>query len=181
MNPFPLLAAGNHRRTSPPTSTYNCIAWAAGHSDKWWWPDSAQQAFWPSGVPRALTLQAFIQAYQSLGYVLCDHNGVESGYEKVAIYLLKSRPTHAARQLPSGVWTSKLGKNHDIEHELGAIEGPLYGQVGVYMKRPALRVPDPPRAAALASTPTVPQAAAVSDKKKQALARAVAAAFAPRR
>jgi hypothetical protein len=35
---FPILTAANHRITSDPSPIYNCIAWAAGHSDAWWEP-----------------------------------------------------------------------------------------------------------------------------------------------
>jgi hypothetical protein len=35
-------------------------------------------------------------------------------------------PTHAARQLPSGRWTSKLVLREDIEHDLHALSGEAY-------------------------------------------------------
>jgi hypothetical protein len=45
-------------------------------------------------------------------------------------------PTHAARLLPSGLWTSKLGEWEDIEHDLLALEGDVYGTVALLLKRP---------------------------------------------
>jgi hypothetical protein len=45
-------------------------------------------------------------------------------------------PLHAARQLPSGRWTSKLGELEDIEHGLRDLEGDAYGTVVLIMKRP---------------------------------------------
>jgi hypothetical protein len=45
-------------------------------------------------------------------------------------------PTHAARQLASGRWTSKLGKAEDIEHELRDLEGDVYSSVVLVLKRP---------------------------------------------
>lgn len=45
--------------------------------------------------------------------------------------------THAARQLPSGQWTSKLGKSEDIQHESAEdVSGGVYGEVVEFMKRP---------------------------------------------
>lgn len=35
---FPSLADLGFSKTSPATSSYNCIAWAAGRTDEWWWP-----------------------------------------------------------------------------------------------------------------------------------------------
>jgi len=45
-------------------------------------------------------------------------------------------PTHAARQLPSGRWSSKLGPMEDIEHELQDVTGSVYGSVVLVLKRP---------------------------------------------
>jgi hypothetical protein len=47
-----------------------------------------------------------------------------------------SVPTHAARQLRSGAWTSKLGISEDVEHELRALEGEIYGVVALILTRP---------------------------------------------
>ena len=40
-----------------------------------------------------------------------------------------------ARQLPSGLWTSKLGESEDIEHQVEGLEGSSYGNVLVYLCR----------------------------------------------
>jgi hypothetical protein len=37
--------------------------------------------------------------------------------------------------LVSGRWTSKLGNAEDIEHELRALEGEIYGAVALILKR----------------------------------------------
>lgn len=103
--------------TSPSTPIYNCIAWAASDTNNWWWP--TLNGFWPANVPRELTLEAFELAYNTLGYSRCDNENLESGYEKIAIYVDNNNiPQHAARQLQNGTWTSKLGKNIDVEHDL---------------------------------------------------------------
>jgi hypothetical protein len=62
---------------------------------------------------------------------------LEVGIEKVALFENASgKPTHAARQLRSGAWTSKLGKNIDIEHlDADDVEGPLYGSLAVVLVR----------------------------------------------
>lgn len=132
---FPLLRHDNYLITSPQTYEYNCIAWAAGCNDRWWEPDDQDVGYWPDGVDRKPTLDAFLAAYGTLGYVQCQDNDYEKGYEKIALYAKDGKPTHAARQLPNGRWTSKLGASHDIEHELGAIEQGDYGRVVAYMKR----------------------------------------------
>ncbi len=59
----------------------------------------------------------------------------EVGFEKVAIFAKNGVPTHAARQIDEHCWTSKLGGNVDIEHELKSIEGATYGNVVRYLKR----------------------------------------------
>ena len=123
--------------TSPEDIGYNCVAWAAGETAAWWWPDAHEQYFWPPDVPRQVTLEAFVEAYRHMGYIRCGSAELEPGFDKIAVFIdATSRPTHAARQLPTGTWTSKLGRSEDIEHELSALEGTQYGSVAVIMTRP---------------------------------------------
>lgn len=136
----PSLSPGSYQITSPSTPDYNCIAWAALEDDRWWDPTDPDQ-YWPDGVPRELTLEAFIQAYQTIGYVPCDSVEFESGFQKIAIYTKPAGepdgvPTHVVRQLPNGRWTSKLGNLEDIEHELDGLRGFYYGAVAQILKRP---------------------------------------------
>lgn len=138
---LPRLVAANHRITSPATPRYNCLAWAAGEAHRNWWPDPMGVDYWPPGVPREITLNAFVVAYGLLGYRLTMKGALEAGVEKLALYgtgpLGSEKPTHAALQLPSGQWTSKLGKAEDIEHAGAAdVEGPVYGRVICYFSRP---------------------------------------------
>jgi len=145
---FPNLNRAEYRITSPPTAEYNCIAHAAGHADGWWWPVDADGVTWPDGIDKAETLASFVAAYSTKGYAICDSPHLESGAEKIAIYADEnSTPTHAARQLPSGTWTSKLGELEDIEHAtLEALEdttsrGLGYGRVVIILKREAPLTP----------------------------------------
>jgi hypothetical protein len=133
---FPRLANEGYRITSPETDAYNCIAWAARRTDRWWWPDP--DAYWPPGATQATTLAAFEEAYATLGYARCASGRFELRYEKVAIFADGTgKPTHAARQLESGRWTSKLGRAVDIEHATpDALAGRYYGAVALFMCRP---------------------------------------------
>lgn len=133
---FPELARSGYRLTSPPDATYNCIAWAAGRTNVWWWPDSEGFDFWPAHLPREATLANFLEAFRLLGYEGCQEEHLEPSWEKVAIYAVAGEPSHATRQLPSGRWTSKLGPDDDIEHELHSLAGPTYGVVVQVLKRP---------------------------------------------
>jgi hypothetical protein len=134
---FPGSAKGGYQVTSPPSNSYNCIAYAAGDTAKWWWPADEKEAFWPEGVTRAETLAAFTAAFASLGYLECRAAELEAGFEKVALFANhQGLPLHAARQRPDGRWTSKLGEREDIEHALHDLEGETYGTVVLLMKRP---------------------------------------------
>ena len=144
MSPLEQLFSGlrdsPYRVTSPRNHQYNCIAWAAGDDANWWWPKNAPDdapRFWPTGVPREETIAAFVAAFATLEFVACDNEDLESGFEKVALFVDdKSVPTHASRQLANGLWTSKLGGWEDIEHELHALTGEIYGTVALVLKRP---------------------------------------------
>jgi hypothetical protein len=134
---FPNLQGKTYAIASPPETRYNCIAWAAGDSENWWWPGpNEKDEYWPPGVPRSESLPCFIDALASLGYSQCETETLEAGSEKVALFADSSNtPKHAARQLPNGRWTSKLGLLEDIEHDLADLQGEAYGTVVVIMKR----------------------------------------------
>ncbi len=134
---FPKLAQSGYRITSPRSVAYNCVAWAAGEQDAWWWPDPMNVAYWPSQAPREETVQAFIKAFETLGFVACADDRLEAGFVKVAVYAREGVPTHTARQVNEGLWTSKLGRGEDIEHTLEGLLGSLYGSVVQLLKRPA--------------------------------------------
>jgi len=129
---FPGLRGSMYQITSPAAGVYNCIAWAAG---RWWWPDLMLQRYWPAGVVRVESLTGFQEAFGTLGYTLCQDENLEPGFEKIAMFADDQAPQHAARQLPNGRWTSKLGELEDIEHGLRDLEGVEYGKVVVLMKR----------------------------------------------
>ncbi len=140
---FPNLRSGTLRISSDASVEYNCIAWAAEDTEAQWWPDPMEIGYWPPGVERTETLNAFIDAFGSLGYELCGNSEYEEGYEKVAIFVDSGgTPTHAARQLGPSVWTSKLGRIEDIEHELEGLSGKEYGRPAAFMRR---RRTDTPR------------------------------------
>jgi len=134
---FPILQSSAYKVKSPATIAYNCIAWAAGDTETWWWLDPFDQYFWPSEILREETIDAFVKAFELLGYTICRDANYETGYEKVAIYAkLDGRPTHAARQIDSEKWTSKIGRLEDIEHGINSLSGDIYGVPIVFMKRP---------------------------------------------
>jgi hypothetical protein len=139
---FPALSEHNSYVTSHATKHYNCIAWAAGEDFRRWWPDPMGVGFWPASAPREVTMQAFLVAFATLGFEPCGDGAFEAGVEKIVLMGRGDAtgwivPTHAARQLESGAWTSKLGSLEDIRHEtVDVIEGPLYGEAVEYMSRP---------------------------------------------
>lgn len=136
-NLFPNLTQVGYRVTSTASLVYNCLAWAAKDDQQWWEPVSGPGYYWPSGVSCEYTVEALVQVYGSLGYTLCADSSLEEGFERVALYGKVQGYTHAARQLPHGKWTSKLGHLEDIEHDtLAALEGAEYGSVLHIMKRP---------------------------------------------
>ena len=131
---LPKLTGNNHNITSPQDVAYNCIAWAAEDTTRWW--SHAVGYYWPVG--RSPKIDSLIKVFESLGY----HQGVvgletEPAVDRVALFAKNGEWTHAARQLPSGWWTSKCGTFEDLEHEsLEVLTGDLYGEVHCVMTRP---------------------------------------------
>jgi hypothetical protein len=96
---FPRLTVQNHRVTSPPSTSYNCIAWAAGVSSNWWWPvfDPVQETCtWPANAPRELTLPAFVAAFLGLALNYAEY---ESEIYRGALEAVPVGQLEAARTL----------------------------------------------------------------------------------
>jgi hypothetical protein len=137
----PFLTDDNCSLTSEVSRKYNCIAWAAGSNRLFWWPDQWEIGYWPPNVRREETMDAFKEAFRTIGYEVCPDGLLESSIEKIAIFGINKQgnvivPTHATRQLKSGKWTSKMGPLEDISHDDESdVRGPIYGQVVFYMSR----------------------------------------------
>lgn len=93
--------------------------------------------YWPFGAQRGRDLNALISCFEAIGYILCDNDELEDGFEKVALFADQWGVwTHAAKQLDNGHWSSKLGDCEDIMHEKPYhLNSKLYGQVACCMKR----------------------------------------------
>ena len=139
---FPRLASSRYEITSDATGRYNCLAWAVGEVDSWWAPVEGDGISWPEQLPWEWNLETVQAALGTVGFEPCETGTLVNGIEKVALYADEVTVTHVARQLPSGRWTSKLGSDCDIEHELEALEGfddspdaYRYGRVVAFMSR----------------------------------------------
>ena len=133
---FPNLTNDNHSITSPASDNYNCIAWAYEVSNRLMWPGRYPDYHWPSGVIETDELRALTQLFLDAGYEECETGEQEYGFKKVAIYVNEEGPRHAALQLATGQWTSKLGSLQDIEHDtLEVLEGEFYGRAFVFLKK----------------------------------------------
>ena len=137
---FPNLENEQYKVTSLYSDEYNCVGWAAGDTESWWWP--SEDGYWPEDLPSVDTTENFIRAFQKRGYQPCDDGSFEAGYEKVVVYVgTDGRVKHMARQLGEDTWTSKLGQAWDIEHRTPqGVEGETYGHAVQYLKRPVSEI-----------------------------------------
>ena len=130
---FPRLTSQNHHVTSPQDSSYNCVAWAIRRTEDWWDPT---EGYWPDGVPKDVTVDAFVALFKTSGFEMCADSSFEVGYEKIAIYGKADEFSHVARQLESGSWTSKMGSLEDIEHDdLSSLVSRSYGRPLRFLRR----------------------------------------------
>lgn len=139
---FPALGNTRFEVTSDDTPAYNCLAWVLGDQESWISPTLFDEDLglypWPDGVPRENTPEAWMLALESYGFASCQDAAVEPGQDKVAVYWNEeAQAIHFARQLASGLWTSKLGRWEDVSHELAGLAGDRYGEVIGFMRRPA--------------------------------------------
>jgi len=133
---FPNLSLETAVKKSEPTPEYNCIAFVVEDETQCWWPN--EDGYWPEGIAREETVDAFVAAFATKGYSVCDSGTSEANLQKIVLYAEGNVPTHAARQVRNGSWISKLGTLEDIQHEtLRELEGAAYGQVICFLGRPA--------------------------------------------
>ena len=139
---FPNLVPSEVDWASQADEAYNCIGWVVGDTQTRWWPleveDLQHLDYWPDQTVHPTRLDAFRALFVGrLNYVECPDGSLEAGFEKLAMYTnADGEPTHMARQVTADLWWSKVGRNEDIRHELGALEGPLYGRVTHFFRRP---------------------------------------------
>ncbi len=73
---FPNLAAAGYVITSPVSLMYNCYAWAAGESTRWWEPGRVMtHYYWPSDLPSINTLVVHIQLFVMIGFIASEDGG----------------------------------------------------------------------------------------------------------
>ena len=133
---FPDLAAAGYAIVGVSSGEYNCIAYAAGETDRWWSHEENARCYWPAPAHRTPSIASLVAVFDALGYEPAADDSVESGYVKVALYQRNGEWMHAARQMPNGHWRSKLGPGPLIEHDTPAdLAGELYGIVHCIMRR----------------------------------------------
>ena len=134
---------GKYIRTSDPSIKYNCLVYAV--RVEWGWfepPNHLPGYYWPPGIDPEWNDRTVKQVLARFGYnEISDSPEPEDGYDKIAIYGDKDGPTHFARQLPNGNWSSKLGELIDVEHTtLECLVGDdHYGNLLYYAKRKSIQ------------------------------------------
>lgn len=137
----PQLSSENCQAASERTEDYNCLAFAAGETDCWWEPyvipPSRPGIYWPPGVEPDNTIAAWSAALATKGFAPCADPSFEPALLKVALYEKAEQAVHAARQLKSGRWVSKLGDREDIIHDTpDCVGGGDYGRPMCFLARP---------------------------------------------
>ena len=133
---FPRLSGKDFEIVGESSSRYNCIAYAAGDTDRWW--DNSGGRYWPDTAARSDSIESLIEVFASLGFQRCQDSSLESGYEKVALYEEQGEWKHASLQTPNGRWRSKMGPGPLIEHlNPESLSGGEYGNPTIYMRRSA--------------------------------------------
>ena len=135
---LPHLASEGYEITSSPTDEYNCIAYAAGETDRWWSHVEDADYYWPEHASSTSSIASLIEVFAGLGYEQCEDANEETGFRKIALYANRRGDwTHAAVQLPGGEWSSKLGPDEDISHRAPeSLDRSAYGEVHCFMRRP---------------------------------------------
>jgi hypothetical protein len=140
---FRSLQKNYYSKTSERASKYNCVSYVANDYTRPWWPvpyPNEPGYYWPiENSDGDESLNEFVEGFESLGYKICENGELEENYTKIVIYIDENdMPSHMAKQLENGKWSSKCGTLEDIEHDLDALcgsHGDGYGRVASFMKK----------------------------------------------
>ena len=131
---FPSLASEDFEIVEGTSGRYNCIAYAAGYANDWWWPDGIN--YWPPWATLTDRMESLIEVFAGLGYEQCDDSRAEADYRKIALYEAQGEMKHVALQMPNGAWRSKMGQGPVIEHRNPeSLAGGDYGDPTVFMRK----------------------------------------------
>jgi hypothetical protein len=132
---FPNIGrSGVFRPTSPIDPRYNCIAYAAGRTDVWYWPGSIG---WPHELPSKINCASLQSLFTDLlDFEITTDDKFEVGYKKVCLFKdQSSMPTHASFLVEKGVWKSKFGRFINALHSLSDLEEGAYGEPYVFLRK----------------------------------------------
>lgn len=138
---FPKLRPDNWARRSKANPRYNCLAFANGDDRHSWDPfQYGGRYYWPPGVNRDVNADTWEQIFLNKGFERTESREVESGFEKVAIYVsLTDLSANHVAMSDGHEWISKLGKGQDIMHAsldlLEGNEGDEYGLVDRILRK----------------------------------------------
>ena len=65
---IPSLVGTGYSQESPATDAYNCIAFAFGDTQNWWWPRKGFGLYWPPGFPLSDSVDTLIQIFEFHGF-----------------------------------------------------------------------------------------------------------------
>ena len=142
---FPNARGTRLEITSEIDVNYNCASWALDQQNRWWepWglllPAPPPEIHWPDGLPHDSKLQTYVRFFELHGFEVTNNEAPEVGFIKIALYAENGEFRHVARQKTATKWTSKIGRQEDISHELNALENSgqyAYGTVAVFMRKP---------------------------------------------
>lgn len=124
---------------APATIRYNCMAWAMGLWDEWYWPSSE---ILDSKNEEEQTLY-FCDELHDYGYVQCDEESAmidlwalfdEKGKFKKYTHMSVRNVSAKDKFLHGYDWESKLGSSERIFHPRYSLEGNIYGKVVMHFK-----------------------------------------------
>jgi hypothetical protein len=120
---FPAVLPENIKFDGKKNDDFNCVAWAFGATNHFWWPYPQAGYHWPASEKIEGSPEAPVEIFDHLlketlhGTETVDQTP-EKGFVKLALFTTGSveagnlHSTHLARLMPDGNWSSKLGPSY---------------------------------------------------------------------
>ena len=88
---LPGLAGTRYAITSDPSELYNCIAWVAGESHRWWSPLAEDGEYWPLEYQPEATIEVVQSGLATAGFERCPDGALAVGVEKIRAIRRRTR------------------------------------------------------------------------------------------
>lgn len=106
---FPNLRNEGFTVIEPPSDRYNCVAYTAGDTSRWW--DHTPRRYWPPHASRSGRIESLIEVFVVLGYEQCKDESLEDATKRLPSMTITAPGSTRAFKCPTEHGAAKWAKD----------------------------------------------------------------------